>query len=166
MLLYAPNWLFLLPGSCLFVFGMTLISWLLPGLRRVGNVVFDVPTMLYGMVFTLLGAQIVSIGFFAKVFCFTERFSQSQQSLERWLKRVKLEYALMFGAIVAAGGAAGSLWVFWKWATSGYGRFHDIRPLIFFSLWFFLGVQIIFSAFFLSMLGISRDTYIGDYDQN
>src|SRR5438445_666252 len=28
----------------------------------------------------------------------------------------------------------------------------------------FLGVQIIFSSFFLSMLGISRGTYIGDYD--
>jgi hypothetical protein len=29
---------------------------------------------------------------------------------------------------------------------------------------FFLGVQVIFSAFFISMLGISRGTYIGDYD--
>ena len=118
------------------------------------------------MVFALLGAQIISIGFFAKVFSFTERFSQSQHSLERWLKRVKLEHALTLGAIVATGGIAGSLWVFWKWAIGGYGLFQDIRALIFFSLWFFLGVQIIFSAFFLSMLGISRETYIGDYDQN
>ena len=31
-------------------------------------------------------------------------------------------------------------------------------------MWLFLGVQIIFSSFFLSMLGISRGTYIGDYD--
>ena len=33
-----------------------------------------------------------------------------------------------------------------------------------FSLLFFLGVQVIFSSFFISMLGISRGTYIGDYD--
>jgi hypothetical protein len=31
-------------------------------------------------------------------------------------------------------------------------------------MWLFLGVQTIFSSFFLSMLGISRGTYIGDYD--
>jgi hypothetical protein len=31
-------------------------------------------------------------------------------------------------------------------------------------MWLFLGVQMIFSSFFLSMLGISRGTYIGDYD--
>ena len=31
-------------------------------------------------------------------------------------------------------------------------------------MWLFLGVQLIFSSFFLSMLGISRDTYIGDYE--
>ena len=36
--------------------------------------------------------------------------------------------------------------------------------MILFSLWFFLGVQLIFSSFFISMLGISRGTYIGDYD--
>ena len=67
---------------------------------------------------------------------------------------------------MASGGAAGSLWLFWKWATTDFGQFNEIRVLIFFSLWFFLGIQIIFSAFFLSMLGISRGTYIGDYDLN
>jgi len=28
-----------------------------------------------------------------------------------------------------------------------------------------LGVQIVFSSFFISMLGISRGTYIGDYER-
>jgi hypothetical protein len=37
--------------------------------------------------------------------------------------------------------------------------------LIFWSLLLFLGLQTIFSSFFLSMLGISRDTYIGEYDR-
>jgi hypothetical protein len=34
----------------------------------------------------------------------------------------------------------------------------------FWAMWLFLGLQIIFSSFFLSMLGISRETYIGDYE--
>ena len=32
-------------------------------------------------------------------------------------------------------------------------------------MWLFFGVQLVFSSFFLSMLGISRDTYIGDYER-
>jgi hypothetical protein len=32
-------------------------------------------------------------------------------------------------------------------------------------MWLFIGVQAIFSSFCLSMLGISRDTYIGDYQR-
>jgi hypothetical protein len=31
-------------------------------------------------------------------------------------------------------------------------------------MWLFLGVQVIFSSFFLSMMGISRGTFIGDYE--
>jgi hypothetical protein len=37
-----------------------------------------------------------------------------------------------------------------------------VREVLFWSMWMFLGVQAIFASFFLSMLGISRSTYIGD----
>ena len=56
------------------------------------------------------------------------------------------------------------VWLLWKWAASDFGPFDQIRSVIVFSLLFFLGVQVIFSSFFISMLGISRGTYIGDYD--
>jgi glycosyltransferase involved in cell wall biosynthesis len=68
LLLYAPNWLFLGPGLCLLLLGAALVLWLLPGPRFVGRVMLDVHTMLFGMVFALLGAQIISLGLFAKVF--------------------------------------------------------------------------------------------------
>jgi hypothetical protein len=38
------------------------------------------------------------------------------------------------------------------------------RQVLFWSMWLFLGLQVIFASFFLSMLGISRGTYIGDYE--
>jgi glycosyltransferase involved in cell wall biosynthesis len=164
MLLCAPNWLFLAPGAFLFLIGLSLVSWLLPGSRHVGRVTLDVHTMLFGMIFTLLGAQIIAIGLFAKVFSYAERFSQHQRYLEDWLRRVKLEDGLMLGAVLALSGGLGSVWLFWKWAASDFGPFHQIRAVIFFSLLLFLGIQIIFSSFFISMLGISRGTYIGDYD--
>src|SRR5579864_1287179 len=46
MLLYAPNWLFIAPGAFLFVFGLALVFWLLPGPRAVGSVIFDIHSML------------------------------------------------------------------------------------------------------------------------
>jgi len=58
----------------------------------------------------------------------------------------------------------GDAWVFAEWARSDFGPLNQVRWVLFWSLWFFLGVQLIFSSFFLSMLGISRDTYIGDYE--
>jgi glycosyltransferase involved in cell wall biosynthesis len=164
MLLYAPNWLFLGPGALLLMFGLSLVFWLLPGPRPVGRVIFDIHTMLFGMVFALLGAQVISIGLFAKVYSYAERFSPNQRSLERWLSRVKLEHGLILGAILALTGAAGSVWLFSQWMAGDFGRFDHLRFVIFFSLWFFFGVQVIFSSFFISMLGISRGTYIGDYD--
>src|SRR5579863_1183056 len=118
MLLYAPNWLFLLPGGALSLVGAALVFWLLPAPRRIGRVTFDIHTMLFGMMFTLMGAQIFFIGLFAKVFSYAERFSQSQRGLERWLKRVSLEQGLMAGAALVLFGAGGACWVLWKWVAS------------------------------------------------
>lgn len=164
MLLYAPNWLFLFPGTLLFLLGVAIVGWLLPGPRHLGRVVIDLHTMLFGMMFALTGAQVISIGLFAKVYSFTERFSRSQRSLEYWLRQISLEKGLITGALFTLGGGSGASWVLWKWVASGFGPLDDVRLIIFFSLWFLLGIQIIFSSFFISMLGISRGTYIGDYD--
>ncbi len=165
MLLFAPNWLFLLPGFILAAFGLALVSWLLPGPKHVGRVEFDIHTMVFGMVFTLTGIQIVLVGIFAKVFSYSERFDRKQRSLQRAFKKVKLEHGLLLGGLMALLGLGGSAWVLMKWAENGFGPLAQIRAVIFWSMWFFIGVQLFFSSFFLSMLGISRDTYIGDYDK-
>lgn len=165
MLLYAPNWLFLLPGGLLMAMGLALVLWLLPGPRTIAsNVVLDVHTMIFGVIFTLLGAQILAIGAFAKVFSYAERFDRNTVSLKRVLKRVSLENGLLLGGLLSAAGFAGCAYIAWQWAASGFGPLAQVRGVLFWSMWLFLGVQIIFSSFFLSMLGISRGTYIGDYD--
>jgi glycosyltransferase involved in cell wall biosynthesis len=165
MLLYAPNWLFLLPGGLLMAVGLFLTAWLLPGPRRITpNVVLDVHTMIFGVIFTLLGAQILAIGAFAKVFSYAERFDRNTVSLKRMLKRVTLESGLLLGGVLFLTGFCGCAYITWQWASSGFGPLAQVRGVLFWAMWLFLGVQIIFSSFFLSMLGISRGTYIGDYD--
>lgn len=165
MLLYAPNWLFLLPGAALVSAGLFLTFWLLRGPRWITpHVGLDIHTMIFGVFFTLLGAQILFIGFFAKVFSYAERFDRSKKSFERLLRQVKLEYGLLVGAGLFLMGLAGDALVLWEWASGGFGALSQVRMVLFWSMWLFLGVQIFFSSFFLSMLGISRGTFIGDYD--
>jgi glycosyltransferase involved in cell wall biosynthesis len=167
MLLYAPNWLFLLPGGLLMALGLTLVFWLMPGPRHLTpRIVLDIHTLIFGVIFTLLGAQIISVGCFAKVFSYAERFDRGQVSLKRVLRRVKLEHGLVIGVVLALTGLVGDLLVVFKWASTNFGPlYNDERAVLFWSMWLFLGVQIIFSSFFLSMLGISRGTYIGDYEE-
>jgi glycosyltransferase involved in cell wall biosynthesis len=164
MLLYAPNWLFLAPGGLLMVLGLFLVLWLLPGPRYVGRVELDVHSMFFGMVFTLVGAQIISIGLFAKVFCYSERFAVGEHRLERWLGRVTLEHGLIAGALLAGIGLAGDVAVVKGWVSGGFGHLAQMRPIILWSMILFLGIQTVFASFFLSMLGISRDAYVGDYE--
>jgi glycosyltransferase involved in cell wall biosynthesis len=165
MLMYAPNQLFLLPGGFFLLLGLFLVFWLLPGPRHVTpRVVLDIHTMIFGVIFTLLGAQIISIGAFAKLFSYAARFDRGTVSLRRLLKRITLETGLLCGAALFLAGFAGCAWITWRWASSGFGPLAEIRQVLFWSMWLFLGLQVIFSSFFLSMLGISRETYIGDYD--
>jgi glycosyltransferase involved in cell wall biosynthesis len=166
MLLYAPNWLFLLPGAAFMALGLALVFWLLPGPRALTpRITLDLHTMIFGVIFTLLGAQILSIGAFAKVFSYAERFDRSGTvSLKRVLKRVTLELGLLLGGALFLAGFAGCAWIAWQWVASGFGPLAQVRYVLFWAMWLFLGLQIIFASFFLSMLGISRGTYIGDYD--
>lgn len=165
MLLCAPNWLFLLPGATLVVVGLFLVFWLLPGPRQIApRVILDVHTMIFGVIFTLLGVQTLSIGAFAKLFSYAERFDRGSVSLKRLLKRVTLESGLLLGGALFLTGFAGCAWITWQWAASGFGELHQVRQVLFWAMWLFLGIQVIFASFLLSMLGISRGTYIGDYD--
>jgi len=162
IMLSAPNWLFLLPGGLLMLLGVAFVLWLLPGPAFAGKVELNINTMSLAMMLVLLGMHIVSIGSFVKVFCYTEKLSRSELSLARWLKRVKLEHGLALGTILVGAGLTGDAIVFGQWAARGFGHFYAVRTVFFCSLSLFLGVEVLFSSVFLSMLGISRDTYIGE----
>jgi glycosyltransferase involved in cell wall biosynthesis len=162
MLLSAPNWLFLLPGALLVAFGLGLVLWLLPGPRFAGRVGLDIHTIALSMMLVLLGVHIISIGLFVKVFSYTEKLSRNQKTLEHWLRHVKLEHGLLLGGALALIGISGDAFALWQWAEAGFGKLNAVRTVFLCSLAFFLGIETIFSSIFLSMLGISRSTYIGD----
>jgi hypothetical protein len=118
--------------------------------------------MALGMMLALLGVHIISIGLFVKVFSYTEKLTRNQISLASLLRHVRLEHGLLLGGALALAGLLGDGVVFWQWAANGFGQLHPVRTVFFCSVCFFLGVEVIFSSVFLSMLGIHRGTYIGE----
>ena len=162
IMLSAPNWLFLLPGALLMAFGLEIVLWLLPGPAFAGRIELNTNTISLAMMLILLGMHIFSIGLFVKVFCYTERLSQGQIGLTRWLKRLQLEHGLMVGGVLSVVGLIGDMMIFRRWAQGGFHHLNAVRSTFFFSFLLFLGIETLFSSVFLSMLGISRNTYLGD----
>jgi glycosyltransferase involved in cell wall biosynthesis len=162
IMLSAPNWLFLLPGGFFMAVGISIVLWLLPGPVFAGRIGLNLNTISLAMMLILVGVHIFSIGLFVKVFCHTEKLSGIQVGLTRWLKRLRLEHGLALGALLFGFGAIGDGIVFRQWAQQGFGYLHPVRTVFFCSLALFLGIEVIFSSVFLSMLGVARDTFIGE----
>ena len=139
MLLYAPNWLFLLPGAALVVVGLAIVFWFwLPGAggdaaRGPGCAHDD----FWRDVHPARRADI-SIGAFAKVFSYAERFDRKNVSLK---SRAHPRDVSKPGCCSAAGcflvGLRGCAWVVWDWVVSGFGPLEAVRQVLFWSMWLF-----------------------------
>jgi glycosyltransferase involved in cell wall biosynthesis len=169
MLMMAPNWLFFLPGLVALGAGTLDILLLLPGPLPVGRATLDVHTMLVGMALVLLGVYLLLLGCFVKAFSYTERLGAGRKGrFAAALRQVKLEHGLLAGGALVLVGLLGDLWFLAEWLAAGAPRLDagaTLRPAILYTTLLVAGLQVVFGAFFLSMLGISRDDYVGDYTE-
>jgi len=159
LLMYSPRWLFLYPGIASIVVGLATCIWLMPGPRRVGGVVFDFHTLAYGFGAILVGFQLLAFAVFTKVFAITEGLLPKDPRLNRMFEYIKLETGLLAGALCVGLGIVGSLLAVSTWARSSFGPItsDNLLRLVMLSVFaLILGPQIIFSSFFLSILGLRR----------
>ncbi|MGC8743013.1 MAG: glycosyltransferase family 2 protein [Verrucomicrobiia bacterium] len=159
MLLYSPRWLFLYPGLFLMLFGIFISLWLLPSPRKVGNLVLDIHTLLYGAIAILIGYQIILFAVFTKVFAIAEGLLPPDERMNKAFKYIKLETGLLIGAILSVAGIAGSIYSVICWQKTGFGPLQPsemLRMIIPSIIALMLGIQTIFSSFFLSVLGMKR----------
>jgi glycosyltransferase involved in cell wall biosynthesis len=159
LLMYSPRWLFLYPGIVLMLLGLAGCVLLLPGRRVFHGIGFDVHTLLYAFVFVLLGFQLIAFATFTKVFAITEGLLPEDPRLHRIFRWVTLETGLVVGGLLMALGIGGSIFAVSDWARDSFGALdieHTLRIVMpsVFSLT--MGVQITFSSFFLSILGLRR----------
>ena len=158
-LLYSPRWLFLYPGIALCLLGLIIGGWLLPGPRRMGQVVIDIHTLLYAAIAILLGFQAVSFAVFTKLFAITEGLHPPDTLLNRLFPYITLETGLIVGALLAAAGLGFSLSAVGIWHAKHFGDLDfssTFRLVIPAALCLTLGVQVIFSSLFISVLGMHR----------
>jgi hypothetical protein len=159
MLLYCPRWLFFYPGVLLMLAGVAGCAWLLPGPRTIGGVSFDVHTLLYAFVAVLLGFQLIAFAVFTKIFAVSEGLLPEDPRLNRLFEYITLETGLVAGVVLVALGLGGSAVAVSGWAGTHFGNLQPeqtlrlVMPSVF-SLT--LGVQVICSSFFLSILGLRR----------
>jgi glycosyltransferase involved in cell wall biosynthesis len=159
LLMYSPRWLFLYPGIASIVIGLATCIWLMPGPRRVGGIVFDFHTLAYGFGAIVVGFQLLAFAVFTKVFAITEGLLPEDPRLNRMFEYIKLETGLLAGALCVGLGIVGSLLAVSTWARSSFGPItsDNLLRLVMLSVFaLVLGPQIIFSSFFLSILGLRR----------
>jgi glycosyltransferase involved in cell wall biosynthesis len=159
LLMYSPRWLFLYPGIFLMAVGLAACALLLPGRFVFRGVGFDVHTLLYAFVAVLLGFQLVAFATFTKVFAITEGLLPEDPRMQKWFRWITLETGLIVGSVLVILGLGGSVFAVSGWARQSFGALDTERTLrIVMPAVFALtvGVQVIFSSFFLSILGLRR----------
>ena len=157
LLLLCPTWLYLIPAVLLLVGGLGLMVWLTPGKRYIGHVALDVHTVLLGALCVLLGYQTLWLGAFAKIYGWTSGLLPANTVSTRIFQYVNLERGLVAGALLVLVGLGFNVALVWEWFGQDLGAL-DVRMTLRSALWGFtamvLGVQTIYSSFFLSMLGM------------
>ena len=122
MLLYSPDWLFLLPGLTLFAGGLLALAWIATAPRPVAGVVLDIHTLLLAGFLVILGFQVVVFALSTKLFAQREGFLPGDPRLQRLAARVRLEHGLLIGAAAAAAGLGLLAWAVSSWSRAGFGE--------------------------------------------
>jgi hypothetical protein len=151
MLLYSPSWLYLGPGSALLLLGLVGMVVLATGPIDILGRTWQIHTMLGFVAMTLIGAQVVQLGVFARTYA-RVRIGESDPLLDRLGRHLRLEHGLVIGGLLIVLSFAGLVAVGAEWAAHGFGvlgRAYETALLV---TGLGLGIQIVFGAFFLALL--------------
>ncbi|MCL2221844.1 MAG: glycosyltransferase family 2 protein [Oscillospiraceae bacterium] len=172
LLMHAPNWLFLLPGSLLASIGLaatTILAIFAP--VTIGNVSFALNTMVYMIVMLIAGVNILCFGVIVKVYAQQSHFipnkgsaaantvsKNSQDPEGRGLGRLTANSGSLAGVIIILIGiaiAVGSL-VSWG-ARHDFGEmdaYETMRRTLPSLAMIVMGIQLIFTSFVVDILRI------------
>lgn len=156
LFLLSPRWLFLHPGLFFLTFGFMLMLMLITGPIQIKHANLDIHTMLFSGLFMIVGLQTIMFAFFAKRIADSHRKIHHNPS-NGWkiLKYIKMEHGLIIGFLFLLMGGGGSCYSLLYWVHHSFGHLipaHMMRILIPSVTLLTLGIQLIFTSFFMKLL--------------
>jgi glycosyltransferase involved in cell wall biosynthesis len=155
LLLHAPNHLFILPGALMSLLGGLIALTVIAHIDLLGRS-WDLHTLIAGSLLLIVGAQVVSLGLCAHAYA-TYFMGEEDPWFDRMRARLRLEHGLLLGSIVALAGLVLIATIVLDWIGRGFGSLSQERTAILAATLLVLGIQIVFSSFLLSILGLRRE---------
>jgi glycosyltransferase involved in cell wall biosynthesis len=162
LLVHSPTWLFVFPGAVLSILGLlgTVIS--ASGLELFGRE-WQLHALIASVAAVIIGAQVLQIGVFSRAFAHYY-LGESDPLIERARQRFRLEHGLVAGSALLLVGIVIAGLVVALWLGRGLGELREERLALIGLMLAVLGLQTIFGAFFISVLGLRRRAHVGDRD--
>jgi len=154
LLIHSPNWLFFYPGAALIAIG--LIFGAITEASRINflGVFLDLNTLLYCCAMIIVGFNLISFHAFTKIYAMHVRFIKTDNSV---FTRINAEACAITGLVLFFVGMAMTVLAFILWGRESFG---DLVPENFMRLTIpaitliVVGVQLLFSSFFVEILKI------------
>ncbi|HZV72973.1 MAG TPA: glycosyltransferase family 2 protein [Conexibacter sp.] len=154
LLVHSPNHLFILPGALMALLGVLISALVLAHVDVLGRQ-WDNHALIAGSLLTVVGTQVVALGLCAHAYG-TYFMNERDPWFDRMRRRFRLEHGLLLGGGIALAGLAMVGGIIVEWIERGFGSLGEERLAIVALTLVIVGIQIFFSSFLLSILGLRR----------
>ena len=154
LLVHQPTYLFIVPGVVMTLLGALISLIVIAQLNLFGRT-WDVHTMIAGSLLTIVGSQVIALGLCARAYG-VYVLGEHDRLFERARPWFRLEHGLLAGALVTLLGFVFAVVIFARWGEAGFGALSETRLAILAATLMIVGIQIFFTSFLLSILGLRR----------
>jgi glycosyltransferase involved in cell wall biosynthesis len=154
LLVHSPNHLFILPGAVLAGFGTLVVVFVGAGLSFFGRS-WGLHALIAGSLLMIVGTQVLALGLCAHAYG-TYFMGERDPWFDRMRQRYRLEHGLLLGGVFTLIGVAMGIVIVASWISHGFGSLAYERLAVVAASALIVGIQIFFSSFLLSILGLRR----------
>jgi glycosyltransferase involved in cell wall biosynthesis len=154
LLLHSPTHLFVIPGAALLLLGMIVGLVSLSRIELLGRE-WQLHSMIAGALLAVVGTQVLGLGLCAHAYG-SYFMGEREPWFDRMRARFRLEHGLLAGSAIAGAGALIAAVIGFTWIDRGFGVLSEERLLVAASALIIVGLQVLFSSFLLSILGLRR----------
>jgi len=154
LLVHSPTHLFIIPGAVLALLG-TIIGLISIAQIEVFGREWELHTMVGGALLMIVGTQVLALGLCAHAYG-TYFMGEKDPWFDRMRARFALEHGLVLGGLIMLAGVVAGAVIVGVWVHRGFGELSEERLAVLAATLIVVGIQIIFSSFLLSILGLRR----------